>query len=77
MFPILVKVKNIVMTYKGIPDDDLTRESMYAEISNMLKSEDIDFDLCLNFEVEEGLFTGNVYFQNDLKNVVNLEIVNV
>lgn len=72
----LSKIKEIVKSYKGIPDDDIVRDSMYAEISKVVKTNSI-CSLILNFEVKDYVFTGEVFFQNNLEKVSRLDLINV
>lgn len=72
----LSKIKKIVESYKDIPDDDIVRDSMYAEISKILKNTSIR-NLSLNFEVANSAFTGKVFFQNNLEKVSRLDLINV
>lgn len=72
----LIEIKNIVKSYKELPDISVVRNSMYDEISEIVKKYDLT-NLALDFEVKEDSFTGNVVFQDNLSNIARLDFIDV
>lgn len=72
----LVEIKKIVKSYKELPDISVVRNSMYNEISEIVKKYNLK-TLVLNFEVKDESFTGDLIIQNDLSKVSRLDLINV
>ena len=72
----LKEIKKIVKSYKELPDISVVRDSMYNEISKIVKKYNLK-NLVLNFKVKDESFTGDLIIQNDVSKVSRLDLINV